>query len=273
MSITSRDLVESNGGEAGAVLTRLHPLGWLAAGVLVLAVLFSTVLDTKYLIGNLEAWQWAALVAIVVLSAFHMAMHRLRLGLEKIGTFSKTAAWILAWVVFFVQLFNVVTRYSNPLVDQDILIGQMTSLAWQSFAMLFLLGVNFGVRDGVNPRIDFWWANFSNKAKAWLDFVLHAALLLPFIWLAIRILQPYAATSLGRRRDGEWPEGFRVWETWEQSPDADQLPIGFIKAMILVAFVLFGLQIIAELIKTGFVMINREDLGDVADADAPLRVE
>ena len=38
-------------------------------------------------------------------------------------------------------------------------------------------------------------------------------------------------------------------------------------------FVLFGLQIIAELIKTGFVMIGREDLGDVAETDAPLRVE
>ncbi|MEO1063169.1 MAG: TRAP transporter small permease subunit [Actinomycetota bacterium] len=255
------------------MLGRVHPLGWVAGLTLVVAALYHTVLDTDYLIGNLEAWQWGALVAGVVVSFSHRTLHGIRLGLERIGDVSKAAAWMLAWVVFFAQLFNVVTRYTNPLVDQDILIGEVTSLVWQAFALLFLLGINYGVRDGVNPRIDFWWASFSNRAKAWLDFVLHAALLLPFIWLAIRILQPYAATSLGRQRDGTWPEGFRVWETWEQSPDADQLPVGAIKAMILVAFVLFGLQIIAELIKTGFVIIRRDDLGDIVEVDAPVRVE
>lgn len=273
MSTASHELTELSPDAAGALATRLHPLGWVAAGLLVLAAAYHTVLDTDFLIGNFEPWYWLALIGVVALSGAHGVLHSLRLGLERIGTASKTAAWILAWVVFVVQLFNVVTRYSNPLVEQDILIGEMTSLAWQSFALLFLLGINYGVRDGVNPRIDFWWASFSAKTKAWLDFVLHVALLLPFIWLATRILTPYAATSLGRRRDGEWPEGFRVWETWEQSSDADQLPVGAIKAMILVAFVLFGLQILAELIKTGFVMINRNDLGDIAESDAPLRVE
>jgi TRAP-type mannitol/chloroaromatic compound transport system permease small subunit len=179
----------------------------------------------------------------------------------------------LAWVVFIVQLFNVVTRYGTRYVEQDILIGQATSLAWQSFAALFLLGVNYGIRDGVNPRIDFWWANFTDKTKASIDFVLHTLLFLPFVFMAIRILQPYAAIALGRKRDGTWPSGYRVWETWEQSSDADQLPVGPIKALLLVGFVLIGIQLISELIKTGFVIAGRRRYGNLASSDAPLRIE
>ena len=142
-----------------------------------------------------------------------------------------------------------------------------------SFASLFLLGANYGIRDGVNPRIDFWWANFTDRRKAWLDFVLHSMLFLPFAIMAIRILIPYAAISLGRRRDGSWPSGFRVWETWEQSGDADQLPVGPIKALLLVGFVLIAVQLVSELIKTGFVMAGRRDLGKIKSGDAPQRIE
>ena len=252
---------------------RMHPIGWVAGGLLVLAAICHSLVSTDYMIGNFSWWQWTVLAALLALATQHDWLHRIRIGLEKIGTVSKFLAWTLAWVIFVVQLFNVTTRYANPLVEQDILIGQMTSLAWQSFAMLALIGVSFGVRDGVNPRIDFWWAKLGSRARASLDFVLHVTLLLPFIWMATRLLDGYAKLALGQKRDGTWPEGWRVWRTWEQSPDADQLPVGFIKSMIFVSFVLFGLQIIAELIKTGFVMIHREDLGAFSTSDAPQRVE
>lgn len=257
---------------AAVVVTGVHPLAWVA-GLLMVSAGFFQLVGTKYLIGNLAWWHWVFLVVVMAMSFAPITLHRLRVAVEILPAITGTAAWILAWVVFFVQLFNVVTRYGNDLVDQDILIGQATSGAWQSFALLFLLGINYGVKAEVNPRIDFWWADFSDVRKAWLDFVLHIMLLLPFIIMAIRILRPYAAISLGRRRDGTWPSGWRVWNTWENSPDADQLGVGPVKAMLLVAFVLFGIQIMAEVIKTGFVIMGRSDLGDVQDHDAPLRVE
>ncbi len=252
---------------------RLHPIGWLAAVVIVTAVVVGLFFTTEYWIGNLDWWNWLVLAGAVVVGFWHEGLDRLRRGIERVSTFSLTAAWILAWVVFGLQLINVITRYGNDLVEADILFGETASLAWQSFGLMFLLAVNFGVRDGVNPRIDFWWANFSAKRKAWLDFVIHSALLLPFIVMAIRILQPYAATSLGRRYNGEWPSGWRVWETWEEAVDAGGLPVGPIKVMILVAFVLFGLQILAELIKTGFVIIGNRDKGGIVEHDSPLRIE
>lgn len=252
---------------------RIHPIGVVAGGALIVALVYHTVLETKFLIGNFEPWHWAALVAAVALSAWPTGLNGLRVGLDSIASVTKRISMFLAWFVFFVQFFNVVTRYGTRYVEQDILIGEATSLAWQSFAALFLLGANYGIRDGVNPRIDFWWANFSDKRKAWIDFVLHAALFLPFVFMAIRILQPNAALALGRTRDGEWPSGYKVWETWEQSPDADQLPVGYIKALLLVGFVLIALAVISELIKTGFVIAGRPRYGALKKQDAPQRIE
>lgn len=281
MSIDTTDESQTTGDgssetEAGPVapgeIDGIHPVGWVAVGILALAALFHIV-DTKYLIGNLSWWHWASLVAIAGAGYKPATLHQLRLAFEVLPKITGTAAWLLAWAVFFVQLFNVATRYGNDLVERDILFGETTSLAWQSFALIFLLGINEGVRSGINPRIDFWWADFSHKTKAWLDFVLHVALLLPFIIMSMRLLRGYAAISLGQRRDGTWPSGWRVWNTWETSGDADQLAVGPIKAMIFVAFILFGIQILAEIIKTGFVIMGRNDLGDVHDVDAPLRVE
>jgi TRAP-type mannitol/chloroaromatic compound transport system permease small subunit len=251
----------------------IHPVGWVAVVVFLTAAVFHTVVETKYLIGNFAWWHWVMLFAVLMAAIRPVVLHRVRLIIEGSASVTKSIAWILAWLVFGLQLVNVVTRYSNDFVEQDILFGQVVSAAWQSFGLMFLIGINYGVRDGVNPRIDFWWADFKPKTKAWLDFVVHVTLLLPFIWMAIRILAPYAETSLGKRRNGEWPSGYRVWETWEQSAEADQLPVGPIKAMLLVAFVLFGLQIIAEIIKTGFVMIGDAERGDIRVADAPQRIE
>ncbi|MEM7342141.1 MAG: TRAP transporter small permease subunit [Actinomycetota bacterium] len=255
---------------AGAVL---HPIGWAAVGVGVIALVYSTVLETRYLIGNLRLWQWLLLVAVIAVAANAALLNRLRVAIESISSVTKTLTWILVWVVCAVQLFNVVTRYGNGLIEQDIYYGQAVSVAWQSFALIAILGFNYGVRDGVNPRIDFWWENFSDRTKATLDFTIHVLLLLPFAVMAVRLLDGTAAIALGRQRDGTWPAGWRVWETWELSTEAGQLPVGAIKAMLFVAFVLFGLQVVAELIKTGFVMVNRAEYGNIVRRDAPMRIE
>ncbi len=265
------DVIDTGGWNV-APIDGVHPLGWLAGALIVFGLVFQ-VIGTKYLIGNYSWWHWVALVALGAAGLRPLVLHRIRVVLETIPRFTGALAWGFAWFVFLVQLFNVITRYGNRIVERDILFGQTTSVAWQSFGLIFILGINFGVRSGVNPRIDFWWADFSNKSKAWLDFVLHVLLLLPFIIMSIRILQPYASTSLGQKRTGSWPSGWRVWNTWEESGDADQLAVGPIKAMILVAFVLFGLQICAEIIKTGFGIMGREDLSDAHEHDSPLRVE
>ncbi len=256
-----------------SIVGRMHPLGWVALGLVVIALVFHTVFSTKYLVGNLSIGHWVALLLTVAISTQTNLLDRIRRSIDSISSVTKVLAWILVWIVFIVQFFNVATRYGNGLVETDIYFGETVSVAWQAFALIAILGLNYGVRDGVNPRIDFWWADFSNKTKATLDFTIHVLLLLPFTFMAIRLLNGYATTALGRTRSGEWPSGWRVWETWEGAPDAGSLAVGPIKALLLVAFTLFALQVISEVIKTGFVLVGREDLGAMSHSDAPMRIE
>lgn len=264
--------------QAPGWLGKLHPIGWVAIGF-ALASLIATAISWDVLISRMPWWLWAITAATIVASAVPAVLHRIRIIIEAVSDAGGSLAIGLAWFIFIIQLFNVITRYTNDWFDRDILFGETTSLAWMSFAALFLVGVAYGVKNGINPRIDFWWAEFSPRRKAWIDFVLHTFLFLPFLVVALRVLKPYAARSLGYNRfandgAGEWPEGWAVWRTWETATDAGQLPQGPIQAFILVGVGLFTAQVVAEIIKTGFVIAGRDDLGDITDTEeAPLRIE
>ena len=256
------------------IFEKVHPIGLVAIGALAAALIGHVAFDTERIVGNMSWWQWLFLVAVVVLAFMPVALNSLRLGIESLSFVTLRLAWVSAWLVFIVQFITVVTRYLNPLFDQDILIGQIASSATWFFGIIALLGLNHGVRQGVNPRIDFWWADWSDRKKAWLDFVMHTFFFLPFLYTAVVILRGYAATSLGQRRgDGTWPSGWRVWESWESAQDADELPLGPIKAMIFVGFVMFALQVGAEIIKTGFVLMGNSKYGDIADSAEMQRIE
>jgi len=200
------------------------------------------------------------------------ALHLVRLGIERVTSFTGHISWVLAWVVFGLGFFNVVTRYLARYIERDIIIGQIFDLQWMLFGALFLAGLNYGVREGVNPRIDFWWADFSARRKAIIDLAIHVLLFIPFLVVAVVVLWRYAMAGLGRSFDGSWST-WRVWEIWEQSPDAAGLPRGPIKFMLLFGFILMLSQVVAEVIKNGFVLIGREELAGLAAHEAPQRVE
>ncbi len=256
---------------------RLHPIGW-AASLFALGAVVATAVGADLLIGRMPWWMWALTIAVIAASTAPPILHGLRLAIDAVAAFTGRLAMVLAWVIFLLQLFNVITRYTNDWFDRDILFAETVSMAWMSFGMLFLLGVNYGVKEGINPRIDFWWAAFGKRSKAWLDFIMHTVFFFPFLILGIRILKPYAAIALGYNRfandgAGEWPAGWRVWNSWVTSVNAGELPAGPIRSFLFVAFILWAAQVFGEMIKTGFIIAGREDLADIATIDAPLRVE
>jgi len=256
------------------IFAKIHPIAFVGAGALIAAAIGHLAFDTDRLIGNMDWWHWLLLVVVTILGFLPEALNKVRVAIELIGATALRFAWVCAWLVFIVQFINVLTRYLNPRFEQDILLGELTSAAWQLFALIALIGLPYGVMAAVNPRIDFWWADWTDRTKAWLDFVMHTFFLLPFLFTMTVILQGYAATALGKKRgDGSWPEGWQVWKSWEGSPDADQLPLGPIKALIFVGFVFFSLQIFAEMIKTGFVLMGNRKYGRVAAGDEFQRIE
>lgn len=213
-----------------------------------------------------------AFAADRTVGGFLGVLHVLRLAIERFTSLTGRIAVWLTWVVFLLGLFNVITRYLARFIERDIIIGEVFDLQWMTFGALVLLGLNYGVREGVNPRIDFWWANFKPRTKAWIDLVIHVLFFLPFLVLAIRVLWPFTMTGLGRNFDGSW-DTWRVWETWEQSSDAGGLTRGPIKLLMLTGFIFFASQITAEIIKALMVLIGRQDLAEVSQHDAPMRVE
>lgn len=199
-------------------------------------------------------------------------LYRIKVGIEVVSDFTGNISLWLVWVVFLLGFFNVVTRYAARFVQRDIIIGEVFDLQWMLFGALFLLGYNYGVKEGVNPRIDFWWKDFSAKTKAWIDLILHTTLFLPFLILSIRILWGWSLTAMGRSFDGSWST-WKVWEIWEKATDAGGLPRGPIKFLMLVGLILMATQVIAEIIKQILVLRGRQDLAGVATSAIPLRVE
>lgn len=259
---------------AWSIFSQVHPVGWVGLCAIVAALLGHLLFDTDRLVGDMAIWQWVLLLLVTALGFFPPALNAVRAGIESIADLSMKMVWILGWAVFIVQLINVLARYLNPLFEADILIGQMTSLAWQLFGVIALVGLPYGVKYAVNPRIDFWWADWSLRKKAWLDFIMHTFFFLPFLFTMLLTLRLDAAYSLGKKRgNGTWPDGWRVWDSWEISPDADQLPLGPIKALIFVGFFLFALQIFAEIVKSGFVLMGDRKRGQVSTGDEFQRIE
>ncbi len=199
-------------------------------------------------------------------------LFRLRRAIEAFTSFTGSVSLGLVWVVFLLGLFNVVTRYAARFIQRDVIVGEIFDLQWMLFGALFLLGFNYGVREGVNPRIDFWWADFSNKTKAVIDLFIHVFLFLPFLVLSMKVLWAWSLSGMGRSFDGSWST-WKVWEIWEQSTDAGGLPRGPIKLLILIGFFLMATQIVAEIIKQILVLLGHEELAGVAAYEAPLRVE
>jgi TRAP-type mannitol/chloroaromatic compound transport system permease small subunit len=200
------------------------------------------------------------------------ALHHLRNAIERITSVSGSISkWLVAGV-FLSGIVNVVLRYAGRWFERNLTSNRWIETQWYLFALVFLLGFPYILREQVNPRVDFWYSGFSIKRKAIIDFVGHLLFLLPFCWLALRVNWGPILTSFGRNRDGSW-DTWRVWETWEQSPDPSGWPRAPIKAAIWVGFALLLLQTIAELIKAGFVLTNRAALAGVAERDTPLRVE
>jgi TRAP-type mannitol/chloroaromatic compound transport system permease small subunit len=199
-------------------------------------------------------------------------LYRVRVAIEALTSVTGNISWVLAWVVFVLGLFNVLTRYLARFIERDIIIGEVFDLQWMVFGALFLLGLNYGVREGVNPRIDFWWADFSAKRKAIIDLVFHVFLLLPFLVMAMRVLWVWSMAAMGRSFDGTWST-WKVWEIWEQSTDAGGLPRGPIKLLILIGFFLMATQVVAEIIKQVLVLMDRSDLAGVTAHKGPVRVE
>ena len=183
--------------------------------------------------------------------------------------------WLAKWIVpilVVVGFLNVLLRYIGRFQNRSLTSNRYIELQWMLFGTIFLLILPYVLKHAINVRVDFLQARFSRKVQALIDFVGHIIGLIPFCLVALWANWDYAMISLFQRgeRWGTW----QVWEVWEKSPDARGLPRAPIKVLVLFSFFFLLLQTLAELVKLGFVLVEKAEVAAPEEApEAPLRVE
>lgn len=196
------------------------------------------------------------------LLAFRRVVDRVN---ERVGAFTR----YLVILVVAIGFLNALARYIGRFTGRQITSNLWFEVQWYLFATIFLLAFGYILKNEINVRVDFWYANFSTKTKAWIDFIGHLIALVPFCVLAIWVLWVPTLTSWGALPDGSFPT-WQVWEIWERSPDPQGLPRAPIKSMLVVGFVLLLLQALAELVK---LLATLTGHGQRVTPQAPRRVE
>ena len=99
----------------------------------------------------------------------------------------------------------------------------------------FLLGMAYTLKKGEHIRIDIFSAAFSQRTRAIIDLVSYSVILPLMLWLTYALFGHLATGYLRNEHSGQ---------------SAMNLPVWPFRIVFLVAFTLFALQILAEVLKT-----------------------
>lgn len=153
---------------------------------------------------------------------------------EKVG---QATSWLTVALMLLI-CFNVAARYLFNNSE-----AWRTELEWHLFALIFLLGAGYALKHDKHVRVDVFYANFSNKQKALVNFIGTLLFLVP--WCAVIIIASYKY-------------GHSSWLMNESSPD-NGLPARYlIKFAITLGFGLLLLQAIALLASSLSTLLEKE---------------
>lgn len=146
---------------------------------------------------------------------------------ENIG---KATAWLTTVLVLVVCLHVFMRRFlhTNP--------AWITELEWHIFALIFLFGAGYAFKHDRHVRVDLFYAKFSKRDKAIVNFVGTLLFLIPWCILVIIYSYQYAMTSFNIN---------------ESSPDPGGLPARYlIKFSITIGIVFLLLQAVGILFRS-----------------------
>ena len=162
------------------------------------------------------------------------ALLKLAIGIDR-GTTAvgRLCSWLALGMVL-VGAYNAVVRYLGRWIGSGLSSNAYIEAQWYMFSLLFLLGAAWTLRDDAHVRVDVIYSRLSHTKKAWIDLLGGVVFLLPFCVFGV-------LTS--------WPSVRNSWAVREGSRDPGGLARYPLKAVILLAFVLLGLQGLSTVIK------------------------
>jgi len=153
------------------------------------------------------------------------------------NAFAGVLGVISAFLIFptvTISIVNVVLRRVGASQGRNLTSNWLIEAQWYLYTLMFVFGLAYILREGINVRVDFWFANRSSRTQSWIDLIGHMVGLIPFAYIGIKY---------------SWPAVKLSWEAREGSPDAGGLARYPIKTAILMGFVFLMIQGIAEVIK------------------------
>jgi TRAP-type mannitol/chloroaromatic compound transport system permease small subunit len=152
---------------------------------------------------------------------------------DKIGYLVGWITTIMVLVVFYDTFMRYVFNKGNLALQE---------LEWHLFAIVFLLGAAYTLKQGGHVRVDIIYLKLSDKTKAWIDLLGTFVFLIPFSIMVILSAKGFVINS---------------WAVQEVSPDPGGLPARYIlKAMIPLGFSLLIVQGFSEACKSFMIIMG-----------------
>ena len=114
----------------------------------------------------------------------------------------------LVIITVAVGFYNVLVRYMGQFIGVQLSSNLFIEMQWYLYSLVFFLGFAYILKNGINVRVDFIYANWTRKRQAMLDFWGHLFLLVPYCVIGVWVTVNPVMTS---------------WRQWEMSPDPDGL--------------------------------------------------
>jgi TRAP-type mannitol/chloroaromatic compound transport system permease small subunit len=159
---------------------------------------------------------------------------------DKIGRLVGWLTTLMVLVVFYDTVMRYAFNKGNVALQE---------LEWHLFAIIFLIGAAYTLKEGGHVRVDIIFVNLSEKTKAWIDLLGVFIFLIPFCVAVIVSTQGFILNS---------------WAVKEISPDPGGLPARYLlKAMIPLGFFLLIVQGFSEAVKKFMVITGYQRKGGI----------
>ena len=175
----------------------------------------------------------------------HPVFKTARLLARWIDRFTESLGQLTAWLVIIMVLvgsWNVVGRYIGRIVGQNLTSNTLLELQWYLFALVFMLGAAYTLKQNGHVRVDLLYKDWSPRRKAWVNLLGCLLFLIPFSGLVIYFSRGWTINS---------------WTVFENSPNVGGLPRYPIKSLIIVSFILLILQGLSEVVKSLVILGDR----------------
>lgn len=157
----------------------------------------------------------------------------------------------VAWLIFLA----VIVSAGNAIIRKTFNMSSNSwlELQWYLFGGAFMLAAAYTLQRNEHIRIDIVYGVFSRRVQHWIDLFGHVAFLMPFVILMISYFIPYVRLS---------------YDSGEVSSSAGGLILWPAKLVLLIGFLLLGIQGVSEIIKK--IAVIR---GDLPDPNPPRSLE